>query len=280
MQIYYKKEDLIEYLEIQRKHNKTIGFVPTMGALHRGHVSLVDLSSKLCDISVVSVFVNPNQFNDSSDLKNYPRDIDSDLELLAERCTVVFIPSVEEIYPEPDTRVFDFDGIDKVMEGEHRPGHFNGVAQVVSKLFDIVKPHKAIFGQKDFQQVAIIKKMVEKLNFSIEIISAPIIRETDGLAMSSRNRLLEKKYREIACEIFNTISESKNQKDFLNVKELKSWVNQQINKTELLKLEYFEIVDHRTLLPIESFDSSKNAIACIAVWAGKVRLIDNIIYNS
>ncbi len=258
----------------------TIGFVPTMGALHLGHISLVERAVRENDIVVVSIFVNPTQFNDKSDLKNYPRTPEKDLALI-EKSGVhyVFMPSEHEIYPEPDTRVFDFGNLDKVMEGAHRPGHFNGVAQVVSKLFNIVNPHRAYFGQKDFQQLAIIRQMVKQLNQSVEIIPCPIIREKDGLAMSSRNLLLEPEIRQCAPLIYKTLSEARNKVGLLSVKEMISWVEENINKEPYLSVEYFSLSDSTTLQPVNSWNDSNSIIGCIAVRAGKIRLIDNVYFK-
>lgn len=276
MHVIEKKAELAEYLAHCRASNKTVGFVPTMGALHEGHLSLVKRSVEECDVTVVSVFVNPTQFNDKNDLLNYPRCVEKDCKLLESvGCNAVFTPSVEEMYPEPDTRVFSFGTLDKVMEGEHRPGHFNGVAQVVSKLFDIVKPDKAYFGLKDFQQVAIIKAMVKQLGLTVQIVPCPIVREADGLAKSSRNMLLEPEYRAIAPTIHKTLYEATTMKSDLRPDQLCEWITKTIDATNLLKTEYVQIVNFDTLMPIDKFDGQR-AIACIAVWAGKVRLIDNI----
>lgn len=279
MQVFATKKELGAYLQAQKKQTKTIGFVPTMGALHDGHLSLIKQCKQACDITVVSIFVNPTQFNDKNDLANYPRNIDKDLKLLKGNCHVVFIPDTKEIYPKHDDRVFDFDGIDRVMEGVHRPGHFNGVAQVVSILFEIVNPDKAFFGQKDFQQVAIIRKMVQKLKLNIEIIVAPIIREPDGLAMSSRNLRLSPQHRQVAGVIHKSITQSVTEMHIMDINQVKKNVITRINNTGLLKVEYFEIVDEHTLQTIQNTDNQKNAVGCIAVWAGDVRLIDNVVYN-
>ena len=268
------------FLSEHRLQGKSVGFVPTMGALHRGHVSLVDKAVSENDIVVVSIFVNPTQFNDKSDLKHYPRTPETDI-ILLEKSGVhcIFMPSEQEIYPEPDTRIFDFGLLDKVMEGEHRPGHFNGVAQVVSRLFDIVQPHRAYFGQKDFQQLAIIRKMVKLLNLKIDIIACPIIREPDGLAMSSRNLLLEPTIRESASQIFNALSSARNKVNELSVKELIYWVVTSINSNPKFAVEYFSLVDSETLQPVSNWDDSNSIIGCIAVQAGKVRLIDNAFFK-
>ncbi|NVO08444.1 MAG: pantoate--beta-alanine ligase [Bacteroidales bacterium] len=267
-------------LENHRSTGKTIGFVPTMGALHQGHISLVNRAVNENDTVIVSLFVNPTQFNDKSDLKNYPRTPESDIKLLKESGVhYIFMPSEQEIYPEKDTRVFDFGLLDKVMEGEHRPGHFNGVAQVVSRLFDIVEPHRAYFGQKDFQQLAIIRYLVKQLKLKIEIIACPILRESDGLAMSSRNLLLEPDKRKSAPIIYKTLSEARNKVNELSVKDLIYWVIANINKDPNLAVEYFSLVDSETLQPISNWEDSSSVIGCIAVKAGNVRLIDNTFYK-
>ena len=277
MEAIYKKTQLTALIEKLKKEGKKVGFVPTMGALHEGHISLVKACKKENDIAIVSVFVNPTQFNDKEDLKRYPRTIDKDTDLLERNgCDYVFVPSVEEIYPEEDTRKFDFGYIETVMEGAKRPGHFNGVGQVVSRLFDIVKPHRAYFGMKDFQQIAIIKNMVKQLHYDLEIIPCPIVREADGLAMSSRNTLLEPEYRNNAPEIHKVLQAASSLTSKMNVEEVKSWVIQEINKNAYLEVEYFEIVDDTELRPIQNWNERKVKVGCIAVYAGKIRLIDNI----
>ena len=262
-----------------KAEGKSIGFVPTMGALHEGHLSLTEASVKQNDITVVSIFVNPTQFNNPNDLKTYPRCIEEDLEKLSTyNPDLIFIPEVEEMYPEPDTRVFNFGTLDKVMEGKNRPGHFNGVAQVVSKLFDIVTPDNAYFGQKDFQQVAVIKQMVKDLKLSVNIVPCPIIREKDGLAMSSRNMLLSEEERKNASKISETLFKACNLAADLSVSELKNWVIEEINKNPYLAVEYFEIVDNTSLLPVNNWDEAEEKIGCITVQVGKVRLIDNVTF--
>lgn len=267
-------------LDGYRAEGKCIGFVPTMGALHAGHASLVERSVKENDVTVVSVFVNPTQFNDKNDLKNYPRTLEADCALL-ERvgATVVFAPTVEEMYPTEDTREFSFAPLDTVMEGACRPGHFNGVAQIVSKLFYAVEPHKAYFGEKDFQQLAIIREMVRRLAFDVEIVGCPIVREEDGLAMSSRNTLLSEDERERALTISSTLFASV---DFAKVNSLaatKAFVEDMIDDTEGLELEYYQIVDGNTLQEIEEWSDSDYVVGCIALFCGNVRLIDNIKYK-
>jgi pantoate--beta-alanine ligase len=249
-----------------------------MGALHEGHLSLAARARKENDMVVVSIFVNPTQFNDQSDLANYPRTLQADADKLkASGCDLVFAPSVKEMYPEKDTRTFDFGLLDKVMEGAFRAGHFNGVAQIVSKLFDVVQPRRAYFGEKDFQQLAIIRYMAQKLQYSIEIVGCPIVREADGLAMSSRNVRLTPAQRRIVPVIAQTLLASRGKIVHTPLDELKQWVTDTINQTEGLKVEYFEIVDKNTLQAADIF--RVNALqGCIAVHAGNIRLIDNISY--
>jgi pantoate--beta-alanine ligase len=260
-----------------------IGFVPTMGALHAGHIALVERARRENNVVVVSVFVNPTQFNDARDLRNYPRTPDSDADMLrAAGADIVFMPSVEEVYPEPDARVFDFGLIDKVMEGATRPGHFNGVAQVVSRLFDMVQPDRAYFGEKDFQQIAVIKALVRqsvRFNGNIQIIECPIIREADGLAMSSRNTLLTPEHRAAAPTIYAALQQGAAKKGQLDIASAEQFVKAEIEKSPLLKVIYFQIVDADTLQPVEKWGDARSLRGCIAVQAGNVRLIDNIDFN-
>ena len=253
-----------------------IGFVPTMGALHAGHRSLVERARRECATVVVSVFVNPTQFNDKTDLKNYPRTPEADLRLLEEvGADYVFMPSVEEVYPEPDTRTFDFGMIDKVMEGATRPGRFNGVAQVVSRLFDLVKPAKAYFGEKDFQQIAVIREMVRQLRIPVEIIPCPIVRGEDGLALSSRNTLLDTDHRTAApyiCKVLKAAVEKSHQ---TTPDQLAAWVTAQVESNPLLKVIYFQVVDAATMQQVRTWEESPAIQGCIAVQAGDIRLIDN-----
>lgn len=277
MQVVKHINQLRLVLDDKRKEGLSIGFVPTMGALHEGHLSLVEQAGKQSGFVVVSIFVNPTQFNDKGDLERYPRDLEKDLQLLsATPCQLVFAPEVEEVYPSPDTRQFDFGTLEQVMEGKFRPGHFNGVAQVVSRLFDMVQPDKAFFGLKDFQQLAIINEMVRMLNLPVQIIPCPIIRETDGLAMSSRNMLLSPEQRRNAAHISATLFEAVNKNGALSVEELSRWVISRINENDYLNTEYFEIVNSQTLLPVSSWEDPCTKVACIAVHCGKVRLIDNV----
>lgn len=269
-----------EDLKYRLKGNGTIGFVPTMGALHKGHISLVERAVKENDIVVVSIFVNPTQFNDKSDLERYPRNLVADVQLLEKTgCQIVFAPGVDEVYPEPDTRKFDFGMLESVMEGKHRPGHFNGVAQVVSRLFDMVRPHKAYFGLKDFQQLAVIKNMVHQLNLSVEIVPCAIVREKSGLAMSSRNELLMPEERKNAAAISETLFRAKELRGEKSVDQLKKWVEENINKNPYLTVEYFEIVEDIQLQPVNNWDEKNTKVGCVAVYCGKVRLIDNVVFN-
>ncbi|MDP2335595.1 MAG: pantoate--beta-alanine ligase [Bacteroidota bacterium] len=281
MQVIKHINDLRKILSGKREEGLIIGFVPTMGALHQGHISLVEKAGQETDYVVVSIFVNPTQFNDKGDLERYPRDLQKDVDLLAPTaCQLIFNPEADEIYPEPDTRQFDFGMLEQVMEGKFRPGHFNGVAQVVSRLFDIVQPDKAFFGQKDFQQLAIINEMVRKLKLPVEIIPCPIIREADGLAMSSRNMLLNPGQRQNSVLISATLSEATNKTTELNVEELRSWVINRINKNEYLNTEYFEIVNELTFQPVMNWNDPCMKVGCIAVQCGKTRLIDNIEFKN
>lgn len=258
----------------------SIGFVPTMGALHEGHISLVKKAVADTDVVVVSIFVNPTQFNDPKDLERYPRNLDADLKLLEETsCHIVFAPGVKDIYPEPDNRKFNFGLLETVMEGKHRPGHFNGVAQVVSKLFEIVNPNKAYFGLKDFQQLAIIKNMVAQLNLPVEIVPCPIVREESGLAMSSRNELLSAEERKNAAQISETLFKAKELAAVKSVKELKNWIVETINKNKYLTVEYADIVDDIQLQSVKNWSENVVKVCCVAVFCGKVRLIDNIVFN-
>ncbi len=281
MKIVVKAEELRSLVAENKSSGKTIGFVPTMGALHQGHISLVNKAAQMADVIIVSVFVNPTQFNNSDDLKNYPRTIEDDIKKLeGTACKILYHPTVEEVYPEKDERVFDFGTLDKVMEGEFRPGHFNGVAQVVSRFFDIVQPDKAFFGEKDFQQLAIIKKMTKMLDYNIEIVPCEIVRENDGLAMSSRNALLSPELRKESVIISKTLFESKKLIETQNIKEVINFVVETVNESSLLDVEYFNIVDGNTLQPVDDWSDSEYIVGCIAVFADKVRLIDNLIYKT
>ena len=280
MNIVHTIKDLQAGLTALRAQGKTVGLVPTMGALHAGHASLVKRCVAENDVAVVSVFVNPTQFNDKNDLAQYPRTLEADCQLL-EACgvTFAFAPSVEEMYPEPDTRHFSYAPLDTVMEGAFRPGHFNGVCQVVSKLFDIVKPDRAYFGEKDFQQLAIIREMVRQMHFPLEIIGCPIVRETDGLALSSRNTRLSAEQRQQALRISQTLFESRDYAATHTVAETQKFVEDSIAAAQGLRLEYFELVDGNTLQKITKWEDADYAVGCITVFCGEVRLIDNIKYK-
>lgn len=283
MKVFSKIVDLQNQLFEDRKNGKEIGLVPTMGALHEGHASLVRRSVKENGITVVSVFVNPTQFNDKNDLKNYPRTLDADCQLLdACGADYVLAPSVEEMYPTPDTRQFEFPPVSTVMEGAHRPGHFNGVCQVVSRLFYIVKPNRAYFGEKDWQQIAVVKAMVKQLGLKVQIVECDIVRDTDGLARSSRNTLLAKDERAIAPAIYKTLKESISYAKTHTVGETHDFVVNTINAVDGLEVEYFSIVDGNTLQDIAAWDDSPFVVGCITVYCGKtpIRLIDHIKYKA
>lgn len=260
------------------KNGTTIGFVPTMGALHEGHLSLVEQAKKENNIVVVSIFVNPTQFDNADDLINYPKTIEKDLSLLKSfNCDIVFTPTSKEIYADNiQSKSFDFDGLEFQMEGKFRAGHFNGVGTIVERLFGIVKPHKAYFGEKDYQQIQIIRKMVEKKKLPVQIISCPIHREKDGLAMSSRNARLTEAQRAAAPFIYETLKKAKIKFGTKNASEVLKWVTNEFKNHPLFNLEYIEIADEETLLPVETKNPTKKYRAFIAVFAGKVRLIDNI----
>ncbi|KAA6346024.1 Pantothenate synthetase [termite gut metagenome] len=280
MKVIYLIKDLQAELSIQKSQNKKIGFVPTMGALHEGHISLVERSVKENDITVVSIFVNPTQFNDKNDLLNYPRTLETDCQLLADTgVSYVFAPSVEEMYPQPDTRRFDYSPLDTVMEGAFRQGHFNGVCQIVSKLFDAVQPHRAYFGEKDFQQLTIIREMARQLKYDIEITGCPIVREKDGLAMSSRNTRLSIAGREHAREISHILFKSRTLAVNHSIDEVLQTVKEDIAAVPALRLEYFEIVNGDTLQKVRSWDEALHVVGCIAVFCEEVRLIDNVKYR-
>lgn len=279
MKLVCTKRELNEELATLRQLG-TVGLVPTMGALHAGHASLVKRCAAENTTTVVSVFVNPTQFNDKNDLKNYPRNLEADCKLLeAAGATLVFAPAVDEMYPEPDTRVFSFSPLDTVMEGIYRPGHFNGVAQIVSKLFYAVSPDCAYFGEKDFQQLAIIREMVKQLQLKLKIVGCPIVREVDGMALSSRNALLLPEERKIAVNISQTLFKSRTFAATQTLSETKKYVIDTINSIEGLRLEYFEIVDGNTLQTVNQWEDSSYIVGCITVYCGKVRLIDNIKYK-
>lgn len=281
MKTVNKVTDLQQEITCVKSQGRKVGFVPTMGALHEGHLTLVRKCKAENDFCVVSVFVNPTQFNNPEDLEKYPRMPQADCELLASvGCDLVFLPEVEEVYPEPDTRIFDFGQLDKVMEGKMRPGHFNGVAQVVSRLFDMVTPDVAYFGEKDFQQVAIIRAMVAQLKSPVSIVQVPIVREESGLALSSRNMRLTSAQLEDAVHISRLLFRGKEQMGDFSVADTIRNTIEELNAIPSLTVEYFEIVDGDTLQAVNDWSDSEYIVGCIAVFCGEVRLIDNVIYKT
>jgi len=279
MEVINNITQLRKCLATHRRKGRTIGLVPTMGALHEGHASLVRRSVKENDVTVVSVFLNPTQFNDPKDLERYPRTLDADCQLLQEcGADIAFAPSVKEIYPEPDTRQFSYPPTDSVMEGAMRPGHFNGVCQIVSKLFSYVEPDRAYFGEKDYQQIAVIRRMVEDLGFKLQIVPCPVVRQEDGLALSSRNTLLTKKERVTAANIYRILNESRSLG--LSVQQTHDYVVEEINKIPGLEVQYFSIVDGDSLADVNSWDDAQSVVGCITVFCGPkpIRLIDHIRY--
>lgn len=280
MQIIRTVEQLRKAVDAAKSNQKTIGLVPTMGALHEGHMSLVEKARSVNDIVVVSVFVNPTQFNNANDLQTYPRTEEADCDKLRKAgADIAFVPSVEEIYPEPDTRLFDLGPVADVMEGAMRPGHFNGVAQIVSRLFAMVQPDRAYFGEKDFQQIAVIRRMAELEGFGLEIVPCPIVRAADGLALSSRNVRLDQHQREIAPNIHRILTESLEWAKSLTVAETERRVTEAINAYPEMEVEYYTIVDRRTMQPVTEWPSEgEGTVGCVTVYLGDVRLIDNIKY--
>ncbi len=280
MKIINKVAELKATVGEARKAGRIIGLVPTMGALHAGHQSLVDRARKECDVVVVSVFLNPTQFNNKEDLRTYPRTAEADAALLESRgVDIAFMPTVEEMYPEPDTRVFHLGPVAEVMEGAYRPGHFNGVCQVVSKLFAMVEPDRAYFGEKDFQQIAVIRAMVKQLGFNLEIVPCPCIREDDGLAKSSRNVRLTPVVRKVAPAIYRTLKESLRFAEDHTVQQTHDWVVTTLNAYPEMEVEYFSICHGITLQPVSAWDESDDIVGCITVYCGDVREIDNIRYK-
>ena len=279
MLIFTKISELRDFLASERKKGREIGFVPTMGALHAGHLSLVEIAAKQCDLVLASIFVNPTQFNDKKDLERYPRTIEEDKNLLRTvPCDAVFIPSVEEMYPKEENVSFDFGELEKVLEGKHRPGHFNGVAQVVRKFLLIVEPDKAFFGMKDMQQLMIIQELVMQMKIKTEVIPCPTLRETDGLAMSSRNSLLNTEERNAAVLLSRLLLEAKqNYQKGISPKEIKEKVEKALSTNSIYKPDYFAICEKQNLKEINSFEKGREYIALIACYVGKIRLIDNLI---
>jgi len=280
MQVLEKIKDTKDFIRARKQEGKTIGFVPTMGALHEGHLSLMAYANNENDIVAASVFVNPAQFNNPEDLKKYPRDLKGDLRKMEEKgMDIVFSPSENEMYPNNEIKkTYDLGHLDKIMEGRYRPGHFNGVALVVHKLFEIISPHRAYFGQKDYQQLAVIKRLVEQENLNIEIIGCPIVREPDGLAMSSRNERLSDEERQVAPALYLTLKKAFEMKQEKTVDEVKRFVEKKIANTTGMELEYFEIADSKTLAPVKEWKQSESPRAFVAAYLGNVRLIDNMAF--
>ena len=280
MEVISKITLLRERLSQLRSEGNSIGFVPTMGALHEGHASLVRRSVKENDVTVVSIFLNPTQFNDPKDLERYPRTLEADCRLLGEcGADIAFAPSVKEIYPEPDTRQFSYPPTDSVMEGAMRPGHFNGVCQIVSKLFSYVETDRAYFGEKDYQQIAVIRRMVDDLGFKLQIVPCPVVRQSDGLALSSRNALLSDEERVTAANIYRIMNESRSLD--LTVQQTHDYVVEEINNIPGLTVQYFSIVDGESLADVTSWDDAPSIVGCITVFCGTkpIRLIDHIRYK-
>lgn len=281
MKIIKTKSELQTLVNQLKNDGKTIGLVPTMGALHNGHLQLIKRCANENDVCLVSIFVNPTQFNDKNDLKKYPRTLEADAKLLEQNnCFAVFAPEVDEIYDKEELNSvfeFDFNGLDKVMEGKYRPGHFNGVVQIVGKLFELSTPDKAYFGEKDFQQLAIIRHLVATKKYPIEIVGCPIVREESGLALSSRNTLLSIDERQTATNIYKTLKESVDLQK--TVIETINWVVEKLNSIDGLRVEYFEIVNGRTLQSVNNWSDADYIVGCITVFCGTVRLIDNIQYK-
>lgn len=277
MKSFQTIRDTRQWLNEQKKSGKSVGFVPTMGALHQGHISLVKRSCRENDITACSIFVNPIQFNNPEDLEKYPRTPEGDLSMLDEAgCDMVFIPSAEEMYPEPVSEKYDFGTLEKVMEGKYRPGHFNGVAVVVNRLFDIIEPDRAYFGEKDYQQLRIIETLVRMKNIPVTIVPCPIVREADGLAMSSRNRRLSESQRTVAPMIYRTLSQAVDLARKIPVQEVKNISTKSLEREGFI-VDYFEIADPETLQTLDNWDGHDGAIACVAAYLGNVRLIDNMI---
>lgn len=282
MKIYNHTEEINRLIETFKSQNKQIGFVPTMGALHQGHLSLAAMALEQNDVVVVSIFVNPTQFNNPEDLKTYPRTLDRDVKMLKtiSENIIVYAPTVEDIYGKSiSSEHFDFDGLEHEMEGKFRKGHFDGVGTIVKRFFEIIQPDNAYFGKKDFQQLRIIQKMAEKNKLSVRIIGCEIFREKDGLAMSSRNERLTPEYRKAAPFIYNILKNSKKQFGTKSANEVTEWVKNQFANHDLLELEYFIIADEETLKSVTRKSSNKLYRAFIAVYADDIRLIDNITLN-
>lgn len=280
MEVFTTIADLKATLIRYRAEGRKVGLVPTMGALHEGHLSLIRTAKEHCDVVVASIFVNPIQFNNADDLRTYPRTLEADCEKLQEiGCDMVLAPSVEEMYPEPVTETYNFGELETVMEGPRRPGHFAGVAAVVRRLFEIVEPAKAFFGEKDFQQLAIIRRLVEQLNLPLEIVPCPIVRADDGLALSSRNMRLSEEARRMAPQIYATLKKAVEQSQSQTIDEVKHFVTDTLKNLTVFDPEYFEIVNDTTLQPIAQWTDARGIVGCIAVWLDGVRLIDVIRFK-
>jgi len=279
MHVFTTAADLQSFGEASRRAGRRIGLVPTMGALHNGHLHLVQAAAADCDDVVASIFVNPTQFNNPDDLRLYPRLPEQDTALLAGAgCTALFMPSVEEMYPQPTALRFDFGPLERVMEGAHRPGHFNGVATVVSKLFHQARPHRAYFGQKDFQQVAVVRQLIADLSFDLELVVAPTIRETDGLAMSSRNRRLSAEARAVAPLLYQVLQAAAQQvRQGVAPAQVQAQALAALGQEPQFTPEYFEVADAQTLQPLASYEAGRPVVLCVAAHLGGVRLIDNIV---
>lgn len=278
MKIFRSIPETKNFVGVLKNNRASIGFVPTMGALHPGHISLIERAKRENDVVGCSIFVNPIQFNNKEDLEKYPRTFDEDAEkLINAGCDFIFNPGNNEMYPKPATEQYDFGQLDKVMEGAHRPGHFNGVAVVVRKLFDIMNPTRAYFGMKDYQQLCIVTAMTKNLKLAVQIVPCPTIRETDGLAMSSRNVRLSREARQIAPEIYRILHDAKQKHSLMSPFELENWAKNEFSKFEEFIVEYFEIVDSKSLQSFGNWSDVESAIACTAVFLGGVRLIDNLI---
>lgn len=276
MRVFGKINELKEYLAIQKKNGLSVGFVPTMGALHEGHISLINYSKKETDITVCSIFVNPTQFNNQADLTHYPRTPETDITLLQKAgCDALYMPDVKDVYPENDNRSFAFGYLDTILEAAHRPGHFNGVGQVVSILLEGIKPDKAYFGSKDYQQVMVVKDLVKQLHLNVEIIACPILREADGLAMSSRNTRLNAQERIVAALVPKMMQEAITIVKSSGIDASKDYIADYVAKQPLMKLDYYEVCNADTLEPLSAFDPTQKAVSLIAVFVGAVRLIDN-----
>lgn len=280
MLIFTKISDLKAFLEGAKKGHKTLGFVPTMGALHKGHVSLIEISKKQCDLTLCSIFVNPTQFNDKKDLERYPRMPEKDIDLLEKAgCDVLFMPEVSEIYPKEEAKTYNFGELGATLEGKYRPGHFSGVAQVVQRFFEIIEPDNAFFGSKDYQQVMIIKALVKQMNSPIKIVACPILRESDGLAMSSRNALLNEEERKVASIIPELMKEALVILTAKGIKAAQTFVVEKTAHEPLMRLDYFEVCEAETLKIVSEMKAGVSYVALIACFVGRIRLIDNILVS-